>query len=79
MARFEEPVQVTLGPAKNVIHVVTRLGQAIDILLNKGPLKGGPKHLAAREACYNAVIGREWPEIAREAFAEAAKEADILR
>ncbi|MEQ1955219.1 DUF982 domain-containing protein [Mesorhizobium yinganensis] len=63
-----------------VIHVNNNL-QAADILLYKWPTKGGAKQRAAREAVMEAIEhanDRMALAKAQKAFAEAAKEADIL-
>jgi hypothetical protein len=74
------PVPVGLGSGFTVHHVSNNL-QAADILLNRWPAQGGTKHRAARQAVLNAMErahDRMLLEKARNAFADAAKEADIL-
>ena len=73
-------VPVMLGASYAVYHVNNNL-QAADILLNRWPAKGGAKHRAAREAVLVAMErtkDRVAVAKAQKAFAEAAKEADIL-
>jgi ElaB/YqjD/DUF883 family membrane-anchored ribosome-binding protein len=76
--RFEEPVRVALGRSRNTVYTVERVAQAADILLNRWPTKAGTKHVAARKACLGVLEGLKEARHAREAFVEAAKEADIL-
>jgi ElaB/YqjD/DUF883 family membrane-anchored ribosome-binding protein len=77
---WDEPVRVMLGTSVTVHHVSNNL-QAADILLHKWPTKGGAKQRAAREAIVKAMErahDRMALAKAQKAFAEAAKEADIL-
>lgn len=77
---WDEPVKVMLGKSVTVHHVSNNL-QAADILLHKWPTKGGAKQRAAREAVLKAMErtqDRVTLAKAQKAFAEAAKEADIL-
>ncbi|WP_442583768.1 DUF982 domain-containing protein [Mesorhizobium sp. ASY16-5R] len=63
------------------VHNVNNNHQAADILLHKWPTKGGAKQRAAREAVVKAMEqahDRMSLAKAQKAFAEAAKEADIL-
>ncbi|MFI0844478.1 DUF982 domain-containing protein [Mesorhizobium sp. IMUNJ 23232] len=77
---WDQPVTVMLGNSVAVLHVNNNL-QAADILLHKWPVKRGAKQRAAREAVMEAMENahdRMALAKAQKAFAEAAKEADIL-
>ena len=74
---FDIPVRVALGgPGK--IRVVTATREASECLLLHWPFDGGRKHLAARKACMDVLMGLKHVRAARQAFQAAAKEADIL-
>ncbi|WP_352638203.1 DUF982 domain-containing protein [Mesorhizobium sp. M0145] len=75
--RFEEPVRVALGRSRNTICTVERVAQAADILLNRWPTTTSKKHVAAQKACLGALKGLKKAHLARKAFVEVAKEADI--
>lgn len=74
---FDKPVPVSLGISGDV-HNVSNARQAADILLHNWPDAGTKKHRDARQACLEVLQGLKKPEVAREAFAEAAREAGIL-
>ena len=78
---WDETVKVVLGRSGSPLHNVNNDHQAADILLHKRPMRGGAKQRAAREAFLRAME-RAHDRIAlakaQKAFAEAAKEADIL-
>jgi hypothetical protein len=77
---WDGTVPVMLGNSVTVHHVSNNL-QAADILLHKWPTKGGAKQRAAREAVLKAMErarDRVALSTAQKAFAEAAREADIL-
>jgi Protein of unknown function (DUF982) len=60
----------------------TRIGsvrEAADCLIGGGwPYPRGPKYLVALRACDDALDGSGTPEVARQAFLDAAREAGIL-
>ena len=77
---WDGTVKVMLGKGFTV-HNVNNNHQAADILLHKWPTKGGAKQHAARQAVLKAMESahdRLALARAQKAFAEAAKEADIL-
>lgn len=77
---WDKPVPVTLHDAAAVTNINNTV-QAADVLLNRWPVAGGAKHLAARKAVVTAMrraLDAKAQAKARQAFAEAAKEADIL-
>jgi hypothetical protein len=77
---WDGAVPVTLG-SRFTVYRVNNNHQAADILLNRWPTKGGAKHRAARAAVLAAMErtkDRMALAKAQKAFAEAAKEADIL-
>lgn len=71
---FKEPVEVKIGRG----HKVKTVFGAVDVLLNHWPDGGGSKHLAARRACHDVLVGLKKAHVARQAFRAAAQEADIL-
>lgn len=75
---FDEAVEVLYGPDGHTIMHVNSTRQAAEMLLYQWPTQGGKKHLAARRACLDVLAGVKKAIVARRAFAEAAKEADIL-
>ncbi|MEK1850384.1 MAG: DUF982 domain-containing protein [Phyllobacterium sp.] len=57
---------------------VASVEEATEVLLQHWPAEGkGKKYKAARQACLDALEGRETARHARSAFIAAAKEADI--
>ncbi|KQZ20794.1 hypothetical protein ASD50_21645 [Mesorhizobium sp. Root552] len=77
--RFDEPVSLMLGISMTC--TVDRPAKAADILLRQWPTEGGEKHRAARAAVLKAMENPSDPHLAalsREAFEDAAREADIL-
>ncbi|MBS3651180.1 DUF982 domain-containing protein [Pseudaminobacter sp. 19-2017] len=75
MMLFSEPVEVV---SASEIHVVSDTDEAIDWLRDKWPTFRGPRHADAFASMIMARQGKETPDLAREAFVAAAKEADIL-
>jgi hypothetical protein len=77
---WDGAVPVMLGTGVTVHHVNNNM-QAADILLNKWPTNGGARHREARAAVL-AAMERSRDRLAlakaQKAFAEAAREADIL-
>ncbi len=76
--RFDEPVSILTGKARNVTRKVRSTAEAANYLLYDWPMEGGRKHLAARKACLDVLEGVKAAHVARKAFAAAADEADIL-
>ncbi|MFI0849143.1 DUF982 domain-containing protein [Mesorhizobium sp. IMUNJ 23232] len=77
---WQSPVPVMLRNSATVLLVNNNL-QAADILQHRWPTKGGSKQRAACEAVMEALEqARDQMALAKaqKAFAEAAKEADIL-
>jgi hypothetical protein len=75
MMQFSEPVEVV---SASEIHVVSDTDAAIDWLRDRWPTFRGPRHADAFASMIMARQGKETPDLAREAFVAAAKEADIL-
>ena len=76
--QFDEAVKVLSGPDGFAVKHIASNNQAARMLLFEWPTRGGKKHLAARRACMEVMQGLKSAAAARKAFAEAAKEADIL-
>jgi hypothetical protein len=74
---FSKPISVSVGITGTVRHV-SSARQAIDLLKNHWPGAGTEKHRHAQHVCLEAINGLKKPEVAREAFVEAAREARIL-
>lgn len=75
---FDEPVKIITGRHASVVRRVNTAAEVAHHLLYQWPVKGGRKHLAARQACHDVLEGLKAAHVARKAFAEAADEADIL-
>jgi hypothetical protein len=77
LGRFDKPVRVALGgPSK--VRFVSSTREASECLLLRWPYEGDRKHLEARKACMDVLLGLKHVRAARQAFQAAAKEADIL-
>lgn len=77
--RFDKPVSVMLGIS--MTFTVDRPARAADILLRQWPTEGGQKHHAAQAAVQRAMENPSDPyaaAMARQAFEDAAREANIL-
>jgi hypothetical protein len=74
---FAKPISVSVGFA-GAVRNVSSARQAIDLLNNHWPDAGTEKHRHAHHACLEVLNGLKKPEVAREAFVEAAREARIL-
>ncbi|WP_019171404.1 DUF982 domain-containing protein [Pseudaminobacter salicylatoxidans] len=74
---FDKPVPISLGIIGDIYNV-SNARQAVDILDNRWPDAGTPKHRDARYTCLQVLQGLKKPEAARQAFTEAAREAGIL-
>lgn len=76
--RFDVAVPVILPSQPSVVYNVANVFQAVDILINKWPKRGGRARRAARKACLMALEETASVELARETFERAAEEAGIL-
>ncbi|MBZ9756186.1 DUF982 domain-containing protein [Mesorhizobium sp. ESP6-5] len=76
-AWFSKPVVVSVGVA-GAIRNLSNTQQAIELLTTHWRDAGSLKHQSALRACRRTMSGDLPPEIAREAFVEAAREAHIL-
>ncbi len=74
---FDAPVTV-LDPREARSFDVTNTRQAAEMLLHRWPNEWSGRHRAARLACLAVLKGFKPPVLARRAFAEAAREAEIL-
>ena len=74
---FSRPVPVSQGITGD-IRYVSSARQAIAMLDGNWREKGSAKHRAALRACQGAIHGDVPPELARDAFVEAAEEARVL-
>jgi len=75
--RFDTPVTVkavTSGPDL----VLRTAHEATQYLLGSWPVKRGPKHREALQACNDAVTGSKPAMVARRAFIAAAREASVF-
>lgn len=80
-AWFDRPVPIALGCPGSVTLVNNAL-QAADLLLNRWPATTGSRHVAARKAVLKALQNHRDAKLraqARQALADAAEEAGILR
>lgn len=74
---FDVPVTIeTSQPGKH--QVISRTRQAAEWLVGKWPEKRGPKYRKAVEAVMAVMEQRKAVAVARKAFSDAAKEADIF-
>lgn len=73
---WDEPVEIEL---RRIGHyrVVTSTREAAECLMTRWPEPGGPAHAAARRACLEVLEGNAHPEVARQAFIDAAVEVGI--
>ncbi|WP_315928971.1 DUF982 domain-containing protein [Mesorhizobium sp. SP-1A] len=74
---FSKPVSVAVGVAGNV-RIVESAREAIKMLSENWRSQGSEKHKAATRACQAAVRGDTAPDVARQAFVDAAEEARVL-
>lgn len=68
---------MAIGIAGDIRNVFSAQ-QALGVLDGRWPGAGAPKHRAARRACQGALHGEAPGDLARKAFAEAAREARVL-
>lgn len=76
---FSPPVALALEPRGGVTTQINNVRKAAEVLLYHWPAPSGPKHLAARKVCLDALSGKCSAEEARRALVEAAEEANLLR
>ena len=76
-AWFSKPVVVSVGVTGSIRHL-SNTQQAIELLTTHWRDTGSQKHQSALRACRRATSGDVAPDIARDAFVEAAREAHIL-
>lgn len=76
-AWFSKPVVVSVGVA-GATRNLFNTQQAIELLTTHWRDAGSPRHQSALRACRRATSGDVSPDIARDAFIEAAREAHIL-
>lgn len=74
---FDKPIPVIVGTVRTV-HRVSNAREAAHLLINRWPRQGTATHVHARTVCLAVLHGEQQPNVAREAFAEAAREAKIL-
>ena len=74
---FAKPVTIAIGITGEVRNV-SSARQAADILAHHWPGEGTAKHRDAHHLCLEVLHGMKKPDVAREAFADAAREARIL-
>jgi hypothetical protein len=74
---FSKSISISTGAA-GAVRNVSSARQAIDVLDHHWPHAGSEKHRKAHHACLEAINELKKPEVAREAFVEAAREARIL-
>lgn len=74
---FSRPVAVSVGITGSIRNL-SNTQQAIDLLTTHWRDSGSLKHQAALRACRRAMSGDVSPDIAREAFVDAAREAHVL-
>jgi hypothetical protein len=75
---FDKPVMIELVPGKP--KKIRNARDAMDALDEFRPsaTEPGKKHMMARRACMNALLGLRQAAMARKAFEEAAWESDVL-
>lgn len=77
IAWFSKPVMVSVGVTGST-HYLTNTQEAVELLTTHWRDAGSPKHQSALRACRRAASGDVSPDIARQAFVEAAREAHVL-
>lgn len=73
---FDQPVDIFIDGG-NDIETVRSAAVAAHHLLKAWPAKPGPRHRKARQALVDLFDGLATPQQAREAFEQAADEAEI--
>ena len=74
---FSKPIAVSVGISGSIQNVLNAR-QAAELLARHWPDAGTEKHRNAHHTCLEVLNGRKAPELAREAFVAAAREANIL-
>lgn len=74
---FDRPIPVVVGTVRTV-HQVSNAREAAHLLINRWPRQGTAMHIRARTVCLAVLHGQQKPVEAREAFADAAREANVL-
>lgn len=74
---FSKPVSVAVGVSGDV-QIVESARDAMNLLSGNWREQGSTAYRAARRACQGALRGEVSPEIARQAFVDAAEEARVL-
>jgi hypothetical protein len=74
---FDRPVPISVGII-GTVHKVSNAREAAEMLVNQWPEEGTAKHIEARRVCLEVLHGQQKADMARAAFAEAAREAAIL-
>ena len=74
---FDRPIPVIVGRVRTV-HRVSNAREAAHLLINRWPRQGTAVHVRARTVCLAVLHGEQQPNAAREAFVEAAREAEVL-
>lgn len=74
---FDKPIPVIVGAVRTV-HKVSNARDAAHLLINRWPRQGTATHVRARTVCLAVLHGQQKPSAARDAFAEAAREAEVL-
>lgn len=74
---FTKPVSVAVGISGDV-WIVENARSAINLLTSHWRGQGSEKYKTAMRACQGAVRGEVSPEIARQAFIDAASEVRVL-
>lgn len=76
--QFDIPVSVQL-PGGNRRETVDRTSQAVSLLAERWPAQGrGVKYREAVRICGEALKRQKTAAVARKAFADAAREANVL-
>lgn len=74
---WNKPVEIELGRIGHY-RAVTNTREAAECLMTRWPESGGPAHAAARRACLEVLEGKIPPDVARQAFIEAAEESGLF-
>jgi hypothetical protein len=74
---FSKPVSIAVGIAGDV-RIVENARDAMALLSGNWREQKSERYRAARRACQDAMRGDVSPEIARQAFVDAADEARVL-
>ena len=74
---FSKPVSIAVGIVGDV-RIVENARDAMALLCGNWRDQGSDRYRAAKRACQDAMRGDVSPEIARQAFIDAADEARML-